>query len=459
MNEQCPKSPDIFLVYLDVLANKGYRMLFVFYKLIFSRFALVAAILFFTGVDTFANEKHKNPFINDATTEAQNASRTTGVRVGNAETISGNVFGKSLGKRLNSGDPIRYLDTVRVGLSSAAALRFVDNTELVMGENSSLLINNLIFNPQPGPAEGVLNVTSGFLRYTSAGRRSNIIIQTPLATIGIRGTVFDILASSTQVEVVVHAGSIIVNSNTKKALLRSGEVIKLNKDGTFVISKTPSLEIKKAAQNVSLILKLSDHSFEKFKTYGISKNTTKYNKVPKKCSKKLTNIVIPKYLQILDKSKIVIMRLNTGDVFIELRGDIAPRHVKRIKNLIRQCFYDGLQFFDVKADFAAISGDPLNSGEGGSGKTLKSEFSKIPFIAGSVGMIRDQKNPDSADSQFFIALNPLPHLTGKYTKWGLVVHGMDKIRKLPIGRPPQNPGYIVAVQLLSDTPFANISDR
>ncbi len=434
-------------------------MLFVFYESILSRCALVAAILFFMGADTSAVEKIKNPFINDATTEVENTNRGPGVRVGDAETISGNVFGKGLGKRLKSGDPIRYLDTVRVGLSSAAALRLVDNTELVMGENSSLSINNLIFNPQPGNAEGVLNMTSGFLRYTSAGRHSNIIIQTPLATIGIRGTIFDILASSTQVEVVVHEGNVAVNSNTKRASLRSGEVIKLNEDETFVISKVPSLKIKKAAQNVSQILKLSKHSFEKFRTYDISKDIKTLNKVPEKCSKKLSNIIIPKYLRTFDKSKLIIMRLNTGDIFIELRGDIAPTHIKRIKKLIRQCFYDGLHFFDVKADFAAISGDPLNTGEGGSGKTLKSEFSKIPFIAGSVGMIRDKKNPDSADSQFFIALNPLPHLTGKYTKWGFVVHGMDKIRKLPIGRPPQKPGYIVAVQLLSDLPFANISDR
>ncbi|MBH73603.1 MAG: hypothetical protein CMM57_08075 [Rhodospirillaceae bacterium] len=447
------------LFYLDALANKEYLVLFVFHELISSRCALVAAILFFTGADTFANQELKNPFINDATTEAQNASRTPGVRVGNAETISGNVFGKGLGKRLNSGDPIQYFDTVRVGLSSAAALRFVDNTELVMGENSSLLINNLIFNPQPGTAEGVLNMTSGFLRYTSAGSRSNIIIQTSLAAIGIRGTVFDILASSTHIEVVVHEGNIVVDSNIKKALLRSGEVIKLNKDETFVISKSPSLEIRKAVQNVSQILKQSKHSFKTFKTYEISNETTTLNKLPKKCTKKLTNIVMPKYLQKYDKSKLIIMRLNTGDVFIKLLGANAPRHIRRIRNLIRQCFYDGLQFFDVKSDFAAITGDPLNTGEGGSGKTLKSEFSKIPFIAGSVGMIRDQKDPDSADSQFFIALKPLPHLTGKYTKWGLVVHGMDKIRKLPTGRPPQKPAYIVALQLLSDAPFVNISDR
>ena len=447
------------LFYLDALANKEYLVLFVFHELISSRCALVAAILFFTGADTFANQELKNPFINDATTEAQNASRTPGVRVGNAETISGNVFGKGLGKRLNSGDPIQYFDTVRVGLSSAAALRFVDNTELVMGENSSLLINNLILNPQPGTAEGVLNMTSGFLRYTSAGSRSNIIIQTSLAAIGIRGTVFDILASSTHIEVVVHEGNIVVDSNIKKALLRSGEVIKLNKDETFVISKSPSLEIRKAVQNVSQILKQSKHSFKTFKTYEISNETTTLNKLPKKCTKKLTNIVMPKYLQKYDKSKLIIMRLNSGDVFIKLLGANAPRHIRRIRNLIRQCFYDGLQFFDVKSDFAAITGDPLNTGEGGSGKTLKSEFSKIPFISGSVGMMRDQKHPDSADSQFFIALKPLPHLTGKYTKWGLVVHGMDKIRKLPTGRPPQKPAYIVALQLLSDAPFVNISDR
>ena len=78
----------MFLVYLEALANKEYIVSVVFHELIFSRCALVAAILFFAGADAFANQELKNPFINDATTEAQNASRTQGVRVGNAETIS-----------------------------------------------------------------------------------------------------------------------------------------------------------------------------------------------------------------------------------------------------------------------------------------------------------------------------------------------------------------------------------
>ena len=91
-----------------------------------------------------------------------------------------------------------------------------------------------------------------------------------------------------------------------------------------------------------------------------------------------------------------------------MRPDIAPNHINRIKALIRRCFYDGLQFFDVKSNFAAITGDPLNTGKGGSGIKIKAEFSDAPFITGSVGMIRDQKKPNSADSQFFIALKPLP---------------------------------------------------
>ena len=74
-------------------------------------------------------------------------------------------------------------------------------------------------------------------------------------------------------------------------------------------------------------------------------------------------------------------------------------------------------------------------------------------------MIREQKKPNSADSQFFITLNSLPHLTGKYTNWGLVVSGMENIKSLPIGRPPEKPGFIEAMRLLADLPFVNILNR
>ena len=149
---------------------------------------------------------------------------------------------------------------------------------------------------------------------------------------------------------------------------------------------------------------------------------------------------------------ILALDLPDGRVLIQLMGRLAPRHVARVKVLASEGFYDGLQFFDVKADFAAVTGDPTSTGGGGSGRKLKAEFSKAPFNVGSVGMIRGRDDPDSADSQFFIAFKKLPHLVGKYTKWGQVIYGMEHVGALARGRPPARPDKVQSLLLLSEAP-------
>jgi peptidylprolyl isomerase len=118
---------------------------------------------------------------------------------------------------------------------------------------------------------------------------------------------------------------------------------------------------------------------------------------------------------------------------IELRPDLAPNHVKRIKELVRQHFYDGIVFHRVIAGFMAQTGDPTGTGSGGSGQTLKAEFSREHHVRGTLSMARTD-DPNSADSQFFICLADAPWLDGQYTIWGKVVSGMefvDKIHKGP----------------------------
>tara|TARA_Y100000814_G_scaffold163678_1_gene119579 strand:- start:543 stop:1820 length:1278 start_codon:yes stop_codon:yes gene_type:complete len=416
-------------------------------------FSILRVLIFFTlsslGFEISANELSQNPFINDTTKGSSNASLKRGAQIGKAETIAGNVYGKNLNKVLNSGDIIKYLDKVRVGFDSAASLRFVDDTKVTLGENSSLLIDSLIYNPRSRIAEGALNLTSGFLRFASSGKGSGLSIKTPVAAIGVRGTVFDVLATDTQIEVAVHDGEVVITSKNKTASVRSGQVIQMKLDGSFVISRVPSSSLKKAVGNIKNVLKRKDHNFESFKIYQINIEKGNIN-----CNRKIDNINIPESIKNIDKTLIVIIRIKNDNIFIRMRPDIAPNHINRIKTLIRRCFYDGLQFFDVKSNFAAITGDPLNTGKGGSGIKIKAEFSDAPFITGSVGMMRDQKKPNSADSQFFIALKPLPHLIGKYTNWGTVVSGMDKIRGLPVGRPPKNPERILTMRLLSDFVFS-----
>jgi peptidylprolyl isomerase len=146
--------------------------------------------------------------------------------------------------------------------------------------------------------------------------------------------------------------------------------------------------------------------------------------------------------------------LKYGRVAIELRPDLAPNHVRRIKELTRQGFYDGLKFHRVIPGFMAQTGDPRGDGTGGSGKKLKAEFSREPHLRGTVSMAR-ARSPDSADSQFFIVLAPARHLDGKYTVWGRVVAGMehvDSIRKGDAGRngAVENPDVIVRLRVAAD---------
>ena len=142
-----------------------------------------------------------------------------------------------------------------------------------------------------------------------------------------------------------------------------------------------------------------------------------------------------------------------GRVTIELRPDIAPGHVARIKELTRSGFYDGLKFHRVIEGFMAQTGDPRGDGTGGSGKKLKAEFNAANFLRGTVGMAR-ANDPDSGDSQFFICFEPAPFLDGKYTIWGHVTSGMEAIDAIKRGQGQSgsvtNPDTIVKMQVAAD---------
>jgi len=109
----------------------------------------------------------------------------------------------------------------------------------------------------------------------------------------------------------------------------------------------------------------------------------------------------------LDPQNTLYMDLPYGRVVIELRPDLAPKHVARIKELVRQHFYDGTPFHRVIAGFMAQGGDPTGTGTGGSGKNLPAEFSKAHHVRGTASMAR-ASDPDSADSQFFICFAAVP---------------------------------------------------
>lgn len=159
-------------------------------------------------------------------------------------------------------------------------------------------------------------------------------------------------------------------------------------------------------------------------------------------------------VNIQDYENIVYLKLKDGVVVIELLPEKAPKHVQRIKQLVRTGFYDNLVFHRVIDGFMAQTGDPQGNGTGGSGQNIVAEFSDIPHKRGVVSMARAQ-DPNSADSQFFIVLKDSPFLDGQYTVFGRVVSGMDFVDNIKKGNPTQNgtvlnPDKIFSMAISSD---------
>jgi len=137
------------------------------------------------------------------------------------------------------------------------------------------------------------------------------------------------------------------------------------------------------------------------------------------------------------------LTLESGDVVIKLRPDLAPGHVARISELANDGFYDGVVFHRVIPGFMAQGGDPTGTGMSGSNKpNLKAEFSRQPHVRGVCSMARSN-DPHSANSQFFICFDDATFLDGQYTVWGEVTSGMEHVDALPKGEPPRSPGKIV----------------
>nr|WP_244561917.1 peptidylprolyl isomerase [Mesorhizobium australicum] len=161
----------------------------------------------------------------------------------------------------------------------------------------------------------------------------------------------------------------------------------------------------------------------------------------------------------------MIITLKDGDVTVALRPDLAPKHVERIKELVREGAYDNVAFHRVIEGFMAQTGDvqfgdmndgfnPSRAGTGGSDKPdLPAEFSSTPFVRGVLGMARAQ-DPNSANSQFFIMFTEYPSLNGQYTVVGEVEKGMELVDKIKRGAggngEVSDPDRMIKVRIAAD---------
>lgn len=127
-----------------------------------------------------------------------------------------------------------------------------------------------------------------------------------------------------------------------------------------------------------------------------------------------------------------LMKTPYGNITFRFYTKSAPKTSARIMQLIQNGFYDNLPFHRVIENFLIQTGDPTQTGKGGSGQKLDPEFNTIQHIKGTIGLARsvDEK---SGDSQFYIALTTLPHLDGKYTVFAQVVEGIDLLSKIKQG--------------------------
>jgi len=151
-----------------------------------------------------------------------------------------------------------------------------------------------------------------------------------------------------------------------------------------------------------------------------------------------------------DLENTLVIETTKGEVVIELRPDLAPGHVERVKELAREGFYDGIVFHRVIDGFMAQVGCPHGTGTGGSSKPdLKAEFSGEPHVRGMCSMARSQM-PDSANSQFFICLDDAGFLDRQYTVWGKVTSGMDNVDNIKKGEPVSDPDSIISMKVAAD---------
>ena len=185
-------------------------------------------------------------------------------------------------------------------------------------------------------------------------------------------------------------------------------------------------------------------------------------------NKILINILILFYFftnQSIAEENIMILKLKDGDVKIELFEDVAPNHVKRIKELANDGKYDNVVFHRVIDGFMAQTGDVKfgnseskefdlrRAGMGGSDlPDLKQEFSSLPHDRGTLSMARSS-DPNSANSQFFICFKPAPFLDRQYTVFGKVIEGMDLVDKIKRGDESNNGSVTDPDKIISFKPL------
>ena len=366
------------------------------------------------------------------------------VEIGSAFRVVGDVYGNNINKRIQVGERLMFNQRVRTGAESATDIIFFDDTDLMLGERSQVFLDDLVYDPAKKKIDGVFELVKGVLRFSSKVANLDVKIRTKYATIGVRGTRFDLYSNSRRTEIAVYEGQVQVGSQFGSESVGPGQVYAVGAREVFGFSDEMSLEMSQAVTRRTTLVASAEPG-ESQKAASESKTaTTQTARLTGRTTPELAKAIRGKNLE-----NLVYLDLEAGRMVIELRPDIAPKHVARIKELVRKGFYDGLDFHNVRPGFVAEAGDPPGEADG-TGTLLKAEISKVTFERGTIGMKHAMNKPDTADSQFFIILGPSPHLDGKYTAWGRVIHGIEFADGLSRGSPPAEPDKILSMRVAAD---------
>ena len=383
------------------------------------------------------------------------------MEIGVADIVVGNVYGRNLSKRMNAGEKLIFNQRVRTGRDSGTTLEFNDQIRMTMGERAEMLLDDLVYDPNSKNMKGIVQLTRGVMRFASSKTAEvDLRVRTPAATIGIRGTAFDVLADPRKTEVSVIFGRIQVSSQFGSQEVGPGQTFAVESRSGAKFASEQSAEFA-AAVGKMLSLISQENTMPKDKAEEVQKaqeqrSEQKSQPKPKQIQKitsKTTGSQSETFYNAIrgkDLENLIYIDLKYGRVVIELLPGVAPIHTARMRELSREGFYNGLTFHRVQQGFVAETGDPTGKGTGGSGKLLKAELSKELFVRGAVGMKHKLRDLDSADSQFFIITSPAPHLDGKYTIWGRVIYGMEFVDLLKPGAPPKEPDTILKMRVAAD---------
>ena len=331
--------------------------------------------------------------------------------IGVARKVIKQAIARSLNKRLKIGDGLAFNETVATGVESAIEILLTDESKLILGEHAEIILDSMIYEPNQGVVKGTFRVISGVLRFKSALAKLDMIINTPTGTIGIRGTEFDLLTSKEATEITMYEGVVQVSSAAGTATVSRGQTYRMSaSSGGFLDAPTPVL--KQASTRMLALIA----------TQGPETTTDSRAAAPATAAATSTRSTSTGNNRIL-------MELESGPVLIEMRPDLAPQHVKRVRELIRKTAFNGLEFQFVQPGYVAETMVPTVDGT-----TIPAEFSSTPYERGTVGMSHDPDAPNSATGKFFIALGRAKVLDGKYTVWGRVVSGMEHLDKLKATR-------------------------